>query len=53
MHNLSELTVKTIRLEEDVCHRARVAAVTSRKSLREWLEEAILEKPKRDPRAAS
>jgi hypothetical protein len=40
--------VKTIRMDEDVYHRARVAAVVSRKSLGRWVEEAVLEKLKRE-----
>ena len=37
-------TAKTIRIYEDAYHQARVAAVTSKKSLGQWLEEAISEK---------
>ena len=39
---------KTIRLREDVYQRARVAAVTSRKTIGQWIEEAILEKDQRE-----
>ena len=35
---------KTIRMREDVFHRAKVAAVISQKRLGQWVEEAILEK---------
>jgi len=49
MQNGSERTAKTIRMKQDVYHQARVAAVISRKSLAEWLEEAIWEKLDRDP----
>ncbi len=44
MHDTLERTAKTIRMNEDVYYQARVAAVTSRKSVGKWLEEAILEK---------
>ncbi len=37
-------TAKTIRIKEEAYHQARVAAVTSKKSLGQWLEEAIAEK---------
>ena len=39
---------KTIRIRDDVFHQARVSAVSSRKSLGLWLEEAILEKAHRE-----
>ena len=35
---------KTIRMKEGVYYQARVASVVSRKSVGQWLEEAILEK---------
>ncbi len=35
---------KSIRINEEVYYRARVAAVISRKSLGQWLEEAVEEK---------
>ena len=41
-------TVKTIRIYEDAYHQARVAAVTSKKSMGQWLEEAISEKLARE-----
>ena len=44
MHNASERIAKTIRMKEEVYHQARVAAVTCRVSVGQWLEEAILEK---------
>lgn len=47
--NSAGRAAKTIRMNEDVYHEARVAAVTSRKSLAEWLEEAIREKLDRGP----
>ncbi len=40
----SQRTAKTIRIYEDAYHQARIAAVTSKKSLGQWLEEAISEK---------
>jgi hypothetical protein len=46
----TERRAKTIRMKEDAYHRARVAAVTSRKSLGQWLEEAIAEKLEREHR---
>jgi len=49
MQNGSERTAKTIRMKQDVYHQARVAAVISRKSLADWLEEAIREKLDREP----
>ena len=44
-------TAKTIRIYEDAYHQARVAAVTSKKSLGQWLEEAISEKLAKDETA--
>ena len=44
MSDESPRTAKTIRIKEDAYHQARVAAVTSKKSLGQWLEEAISEK---------
>ena len=44
-------TAKTIRLHEEAYHQARVAAVTSKKSLGQWLEEAIGEKLAREESA--
>jgi predicted HicB family RNase H-like nuclease len=37
-----------IRIKPDILHHARVAAVTQKKTLGQWLEEAILEKIKRE-----
>jgi len=34
----------SIRVDLDILHQARVAAVTLKKTPRQWLEEAILEK---------
>lgn len=38
----------SIRMSPDALHQARVAAVTVKKTLGEWLEEAIQEKVKRE-----
>jgi len=37
-----------IRMKPDVLHQARVAAVTQKKFLGRWLEEAIVEKIERE-----
>lgn len=37
-----------IRINRDLLHQARIAAVTSRKTLGQWLEEAIQERIKRE-----
>ena len=44
---------KTIRIKESAYYEARVAAVTARKSLGQWLEEAIREKLEREPEQAN
>jgi predicted HicB family RNase H-like nuclease len=38
----------SIRIDLDILHKARVAAVTQRKTLGQWLEEAILQRLKRE-----
>ena len=38
----------SIRVDLDILHQARVAAVTLKKTLGQWLEEAILEKINRE-----
>ncbi len=38
----------SVRVSPDALHRARVAAVTARKTLGKWLEEAINEKLERE-----
>ena len=38
----------SIRVDLDTLHQARVAAVIQKKTLGEWLEEAIKEKVERD-----
>jgi len=48
MTSKKDRTAKTIRLSEDAHHRARIAALASRKSLGQWLEEAIEEKLDRE-----
>jgi len=40
----------SIRIDPDVLHQARIAAVTERKTLGQWLEQAVLEKIERDKR---
>jgi predicted HicB family RNase H-like nuclease len=37
----------SIRIDKDILHKAGVAAVTARKTLGEWLEEAIKQKIER------
>lgn len=48
MYENARRTAKSIRILDGIYHQARVAAVTSRKSLGLWLEEAISEKLERD-----
>ena len=38
----------SIRIDPDVLHQAKIQAVTAKKALGEWLEEAIKEKIKRE-----
>ena len=38
----------SIRVNLDILHQARVAAVTLKKTLGQWLEEAIVEKIERE-----
>jgi predicted HicB family RNase H-like nuclease len=38
----------SIRMDPEVLHKARVAAVTQKKTLGQWLEQAILEKIERE-----
>ena len=52
MKKRSGITPNTsIRVDREVLHRGRIAAVTDRKTLGQWLEEAILEKIERESRA--
>jgi hypothetical protein len=37
----------SIKIDKDILHKARVATVTARKTLGEWLEEAIKQKIER------
>ena len=48
MSDRSGRAAKAIRMKEEVYHEARVAAVVSRKSLGQWIEEAIAEKLQRE-----
>ena len=48
MQDASQRQAKTIRIDDGVYHRARIAAVTSRTSLGRWLEGAIVEKLQRE-----
>ncbi len=49
MAKKSGITPNTsIRIDPDTLHQARIAAVTVRKTLGEWLAEAIVEKLVRD-----
>jgi len=34
----------SIRIDPDVLHQARIAAVTQKKTMGKWLEEAIMDK---------
>ena len=52
MTNRHRRTAKTIRIYEEAYHQARVGAVTSKKSLGQWLEEAIREKLAREETSA-
>ena len=38
----------SIRVDLDILHQARIAAVTQKKTMGQWLEEAILEKVERE-----
>ena len=38
----------SIRIDKDILHKAKVAAVTEKKTLGEWLEEAIKQKIERE-----
>ena len=40
--------ISAIRIKPDILHQARIAAVTRKKTLGQWLEEAITEKIKRE-----
>ena len=38
----------SVRMDPEALHKARIAAVTQKKTLGQWLEEAIVEKIERD-----
>jgi predicted HicB family RNase H-like nuclease len=40
----------SIRIDPEILHKAKVAAVTAKKTLGEWLEQAIIEKISREDR---
>ena len=58
IHNIHEWNVymshdsdrqpKTIRLDDRIQHQTRIAAVTARKNMGDWMEEAIRGKLRRD-----
>jgi len=41
-------TPRNIRIRPSVLHQARIAAVIQKKTLGQWLEEAIIEKADRE-----
>ena len=43
----------SIRVNLDVLHQARIAAVTKKRTLGQWLEEAITEKIEREKKGGS
>lgn len=52
MHNEVQRTAKTIRMDQGAYHQARIASVSSKKSLGQWLEEAIAEKLHREQQSS-
>jgi hypothetical protein len=48
MRNGPQRIAKTIRMREEAYHQARVASVIAKKSLGQWIEEAIFEKLNRE-----
>ena len=44
MSTKTDREAKSIRMKETIYHQARVAAVVARKSLGQWIEEAVLDK---------
>jgi predicted HicB family RNase H-like nuclease len=40
----------SVRMDPEALHKARIAAVTQKKTLGQWLEEAIVEKIEREQR---
>ncbi len=43
--------ISAIRVKPDILHEARVAAVIQKKTLGQWLENAILEKIEREKKS--
>ena len=41
----------SIRMDREVLHKARIASVTQKKTLGQWLEEAIMEKIEREQKS--
>ena len=52
MSDRNDRAAKTIRMREDIYHQAKVAAVVSRKSVGQWIEEAVAEKVSREAGSA-
>ncbi len=48
IEDMSVRAAQTIRMREDIYHQAKVAAVVSRKSVGQWIEEAVAEKVRRE-----
>ena len=48
MYPSEDRKMTAIRLTPSVIHLARIAAVTDKKTLGQWLEEAIVEKLERE-----
>ncbi len=48
IEDMSVRAARTIRMREDIYHQAKVAAVVSRKSVGQWIEEAVAEKVHRE-----
>ena len=46
-------TPRNIRIRPSILHHAKVAAVTQKKTLGQWLEEAIAEKIEREKKGDS
>ena len=42
-----------VRVDPDILHRARVSAVMQKKTLGQWLEEAILEKLEKEEKSTN
>ena len=53
MRRKEERPVSAIRVKPDILYQARVSAVTQRKTLGQWLEEAIAEKIERESAQAN